>query len=531
MKSVRSLIERLVTTPILFFYHLLQSLLSTVFSPTPPPPRASLSRPKIAIIGAGLTGVSAASHCVGHGFDCRIFEAGPRKNLGGIWSRVNNTSGLQIHSIMYRFHPALQWNSGYPSRGDIVGQITKLWEMYNLESRTQFDTWVENVYKDKTGRWIINDTSNGRFDGVIAAIGTCGDPKMPTLPGQEKFKGEIYHSSELDGKSAKGKKVAIVGGGASAVEALEFVASEQAEHTNVLARSEKWIIPRNPVIDGLLALNVFGSETFLSWIPENILRIFFYRDLKDIAPPKNSGKGIFTETPMVNDQVLELVRSGKADWLRGDILGYDDSGTGLRFNKRAQGVPKGGPGVDKLIEADIVIMATGYKRPSLGFLPDEVFSEPYDPPNWYLQVFPPEHPDICCNNCTYVNAIGTVGNYHIGIYTRFLLMYLVDPLARPRTWWMKRWIDMTRFIKARAPGGAFDFFTYSELIYWFLFTIAINPFRWKWAAFVLFGIGKGLPLSVVEGEDKFRNGVGESTNSVGHDEGMWMASGRRRNRD
>jgi hypothetical protein len=86
-------------------------------------------------------------------------------------------------------------------------------------------------------------------------------------------------------------------------------------------------------------------------------------------------------------------------------------------------------------------------------------------------------------------------------------MYLVDPLARPRTWWRERWIDMTRFIKSKAPGGAFEFFTYSELMYCFLFTIVINPFRWKWAAFVLFGIGAELPLKVVEQEDKARNGM------------------------
>lgn len=67
---------------------------------------------------------------------------------------------------------------------------------------------------------------------------------------------------------------------------------------------------------------------------------------------------------------------------------------------------------------------------------------------------------------------------------------------------------MTRFVKSKAPGGAFDFFTYSELIYWFIFTLAFNPFRWKWAAFVLFGVGKDLPLKVVEREDKLRNGMG-----------------------
>lgn len=72
--------------PIQFLYSILQWLLDTLLSPNPPPPNARLSRPRIAIIGAGLTGVSSASHCVGHGFDVTIFEAGDEKSLGGIWS-------------------------------------------------------------------------------------------------------------------------------------------------------------------------------------------------------------------------------------------------------------------------------------------------------------------------------------------------------------------------------------------------------------------------------------------------------------
>ena len=87
-------------------------------------------------------------------------------------------------------------------------------------------------------------------------------------------------------------------------------------------------------------------------------------------------------------------------------------------------------------------------------------------------------------------------------------MFLVDPLARPSEYWMKKWIDMTRLLKSKAPTGAFDFFTYSELLYWFLFSVAINPFRWKWALFVLFGIGGALPLRIVRREDQVRNGLG-----------------------
>jgi hypothetical protein len=405
--------------------------------------------------------------------------------------------------MMYRFHPAVQWKGGYPNREQIISQITQLWKHYGLEDKTKFNTRVERVYKDKQGRWIINKPSEGRFDGIIAAVGTCGDPKMPSLPGLNKYKGEVYHSSDLTGKDARGKTMIVIGSGASAVEALEFASNEEAAKTYILARSDKWIIPRNPIVDILLSFNIFGGETIFSWIPELLLRKFFYRDLEDLAP---ADKGLFTGTPMVNDAALEKVRRGEAEWLRGDIKGFTEDG--IRFIVRAKGVPAGGPGKERIIKADIVVMATGFDRPSLDFLPEENFEEPYSPPNWYLQTFPPKHPSICCNNCTYINAIGSVGNWHIGIYTRILICFMLDDLARPSPFWMERWIDMTRLFKRFSPTGAFDFFTYLELVWWFTFCIAINPFRWKWAPFVFFGIGGNLPKLIVDAEDEVRNGLG-----------------------
>ncbi len=91
------------------------------------------------------------------------------------------------------------WQQGYPDRQQIVGQVRQIWEKYGLDRRTRFNTKVEKVYQDEKGRWIINDPSNGRFKGLIVAVGTCGDPKMPKMEGMDKFKGPVYHSSQLTG--------------------------------------------------------------------------------------------------------------------------------------------------------------------------------------------------------------------------------------------------------------------------------------------------------------------------------------------
>lgn len=432
---------------------------------------------------------------------------------------------------MYRFYPSVRFRTKYPSRERIVEVVTRVWKQYRLDERTEFNVRVQKVWRnEKTGKWFVEDKKYGEFDGIIAAVGTCGAPKVPHVPGQEKFKGEICHSSQLTGKEdlVRGKNVAVIGGGASAVEAVEFAVDVHAAKTNILARvrilaistpvlhvicqgkrtdctatqqSDKWIIPRNPVVDVLLAADPLGEETSLSWIPEGLLKRFFYRDLADLAPAK---AGLFTETPMVNDKILQQVRAGSVAWLRGDIQALTEHG--IQFTHRLRGVPKGGPGKEEVIPADVIIMATGFQRPSLKFLPEDAFKPAYMPPNWFLQTFPVGYPTICATNCTYVNAIGTVGNIHIGIYTRILLMFVADPATRPSTAWMRAWVDLTRVFKRGAPGGALDFFTYHELMWWFLLCLIMNPLRWKWALFVMTGWGSALPKNK-RGEAQVNNGA------------------------
>lgn len=192
--------------------------------------------PRIAIIGAGITGIATACHILDAGIECHIFEAGDEDAVGGIWTKVNDTSSLQIHSSFYRFHDSVEWKSDYPNRREILDQVMKLWERYDLARRTTFGCKVTNTYQEEDGKWVVNETTNGYFDGLVAAVGTCGDVYAPTLPNQHSFKGQVIHSSELRRKAVKGKNVLIVGGGASAVEALEFACDNGASSVKVLAR-------------------------------------------------------------------------------------------------------------------------------------------------------------------------------------------------------------------------------------------------------------------------------------------------------
>jgi dimethylaniline monooxygenase (N-oxide forming) len=253
-----------------------------------------------------------------------IFEQA--SDVGGIWAAENATSALQLNSILYRFHPAIFWSRGFPRRDEIISQIRKVWQRYHLQDCTRFNYTVTSVTRHALSqapeehghaRWVINDGREGIFDAVICSIGTCGPPRKTTFPGQERFKGRVVHSSELDSltrEDVEGKVVAVVGSGASGVEAAEHAVVNQASKTIVLARTDKWIIPRETLADVALSLQPFGRQMPLSFIPQWLVKTFHYRSLSDLAPAKT---GIFQATPVVNSDFLNHIRSGKVDYIRG----------------------------------------------------------------------------------------------------------------------------------------------------------------------------------------------------------------------
>lgn len=174
-----------------------------------------------------------------------------------------------------------------------------------------------------------------------------GKPKFPSFDGQDSFKGEILHSSQLDDAQLEGKKVVIVGSGASGVEAAELAVSKKAKDIVVLARDDKWIIPRNTLFDILLALKPYGRQTPIAKLPEFFVRRFHYRNL-DLAPRE---KGLFEGTPIVNDNFLRHVRQGLITYKRGDTDSFTTQG--VKLNERERDSAKGDEGILRVETADV----------------------------------------------------------------------------------------------------------------------------------------------------------------------------------
>ena len=130
----------------------------------------------------------------------------------------------------------MTWQSSYPTRAEILTQITRLWDQYGLESYTRFNTKVTSLVQEPQNLWIVNGSLEDKFDGIIIATGTCGRPRTGSIPQKSCFKGQILHSSELSGKNVKDQRCAVIGGGASAVEAMDFLVKNEATEVSVIAR-------------------------------------------------------------------------------------------------------------------------------------------------------------------------------------------------------------------------------------------------------------------------------------------------------
>jgi cation diffusion facilitator CzcD-associated flavoprotein CzcO len=215
--------------------------------------RAGRRVPSVVIVGGGLSGLGAAIQLLRSGVtDVTIVEQSD--GVGGTWR--DNTypgSGCDVPSHLYSFSFAgkRDWSRRFAEQPEILTYAEACVSDFGLASHLRFNTTVrETAFDEDNAVWRVTvATPDGAMeeleaDAVVFACGQLNRPSVPDLVGLESFAGSNWHSARWDHRvDLSGKRVAVVGNGASAVQFVPPVA-EVAETVTVYQRTPNYVAPK-----------------------------------------------------------------------------------------------------------------------------------------------------------------------------------------------------------------------------------------------------------------------------------------------
>ncbi len=211
--------------------------------------------PGIVIVGAGFGGIGMGIALKKAGFhDFVILDKGD--DLGGTW-RDNRYPGCAcdvpspLYSYSFELNP--DWSHLFAPQQEIWDYLRACAGQYGLDAHIRYGCAVERMDWDEgTRRWHIETIERGelvsyRARAVVSAAGALHLPSYPELPGAALFGGISFHSARWDSScDLTGKRVAVIGTGASAIQFIPEIA-QQAAHLTVFQRTPPWIHPRPDV--------------------------------------------------------------------------------------------------------------------------------------------------------------------------------------------------------------------------------------------------------------------------------------------
>lgn len=201
---------------------------------------------RVVVIGAGVSGMLAAIKLHEAGIDHVVLEK--NDDVGGTWlENAYPGAGVDTPSHLYSFSFApRQWSTHFGKRDEVLGYLRDVAREHGLRDRIRFGAEAATA-EWHDGRWYVTTTAGETVtgDAVITAVGQLNRPKVPDLPGADGFRGPLFHSArwpvDLD---VAGKRVAVVGTGASAMQIVPAIAGTAA-HVTVFQRSAQWAAPND----------------------------------------------------------------------------------------------------------------------------------------------------------------------------------------------------------------------------------------------------------------------------------------------
>lgn len=201
-------------------------------------------QPRVAIIGAGMSGIAAVVKLEKAGYtDLTVFEKGDR--VGGTW-RENTYPGLScdIPSRWYCFSFALKadWSHRYPYGPDIQAYMEAVARDFGVQEKVRFNTAVTHLtYEEPIWRLQTAAGEVEYYDIVISATGILHQPTVPDIKGLDTFSGALFHSARWDHSvELAGKSVGVVGTGSTASQIIGAITSTVKE-MHVFQRTPQWM--------------------------------------------------------------------------------------------------------------------------------------------------------------------------------------------------------------------------------------------------------------------------------------------------
>jgi 4-hydroxyacetophenone monooxygenase len=205
---------------------------------------------QVLIVGAGISGMTASKYLRDLGVEHTVIEKNPR--VGGTW--IENCypgCGVDTPSHLYSlsYFPR-EWSAYFGKRAELDEYLSDLADHFDLSRSIRFGTAVELLrWDDETQQWNVTvrnpdgTTEVLTANAVISAVGQLNIPKVPELDGLASFEGPAFHSARWpEGLDVAGKRVAVVGAGASAMQIVPAIVDTVAA-LDIYQRSPQWIMP------------------------------------------------------------------------------------------------------------------------------------------------------------------------------------------------------------------------------------------------------------------------------------------------
>lgn len=203
----------------------------------------------VGIVGAGFGGIGMGISLRREGIeDFTIFERG--ETVGGVW-RANTYPGaacdVPSHLYSFSFAPGHNWSRRYAPQAEILAYMEEITDRFGMRPHLRLSTEVTDARFDRAeGKWTLTTDAGEThsFDLLVNACGQLTRPSVPRVEGIEGFGGHVFHSAEWDhSHSLAGRKVAVIGTGASAIQFVPEIAKE-VEELKIYQRSAPWIVPK-----------------------------------------------------------------------------------------------------------------------------------------------------------------------------------------------------------------------------------------------------------------------------------------------